>query len=105
MNCLFACSVNDPPLLLVVWRYEQKAVAILLALLHLGIKGIRLEPSLPAFITPNVPASHFITSKSDVISTKNTVCRGYEISFSVLVEKVGIKPTGDVDEDLADKLN
>ena len=34
--------------------YEQKAVAILLTLFHLGIKGIKLGPSLPAFITPNV---------------------------------------------------
>ena len=72
MNCLFVCSVKDLPLLLVIWRYDQKAVAILLTLLHLGIKGIRLGPSLPAFIIPNAPAGHFITSKSDVISTKKT---------------------------------
>ncbi len=88
-----------------VWRYEQKAVAIFLALLHLGIKGIRLGPSLSAFIIPNAPAGHFITSISDVISTNNTVFRGYEISSSVLVEKVVIKSIGDVDEDLAGKLN
>jgi hydroxylamine reductase len=50
----FDCGVNDLPLSLVLSWYEQKAVAILLTLLHLGIKGIRLGPSLPAFITPNV---------------------------------------------------
>ncbi|ACU91016.1 hydroxylamine reductase [Desulfomicrobium baculatum] len=50
----FNCGVNDLPLSMVLSWYEQKAVAILLTLLHLGIKGIRLGPSLPAFITPNV---------------------------------------------------
>ncbi|MFZ5648306.1 MAG: hydroxylamine reductase, partial [Bacillota bacterium] len=45
----FNCGVNDLPLSLVLSWYEQKAVAILLTLLHLGIKGIRLGPSLPAF--------------------------------------------------------
>ncbi|MGV1100165.1 hydroxylamine reductase [Thiovibrio sp. JS02] len=50
----FNCGVNDLPLSLVLSWYEQKAVAILLTLLHLGIKDIRLGPSLPAFITPNV---------------------------------------------------
>jgi hydroxylamine reductase len=50
----FNVSVNELPLSLVLSWYEQKAVAILLTLLHLGIKGIRLGPSLPAFITPNV---------------------------------------------------
>jgi hydroxylamine reductase len=50
----FNVGVNDLPLSMVLSWYEQKAVAILLTLLHLGIKGIRLGPSLPAFITPNV---------------------------------------------------
>ena len=50
----FNCGVNDLPLSMVLSWYEQKAVAILLTLLHLGIKDIRLGPSLPAFVTPNV---------------------------------------------------
>ena len=50
----FNCGVNDLPLSMILSWYEQKAVAILLTLLHLGIKNIRLGPSLPAFITPNV---------------------------------------------------
>ena len=50
----FGVGVNDLPLSLVLSWYEQKAVAILLTLLYLGIKNIRLGPSLPAFITPNV---------------------------------------------------
>jgi hydroxylamine reductase len=50
----FKCGVNELPLSLVLSWYEQKAVAILLTLLHLGIKNIRLGPSLPAFITPAV---------------------------------------------------
>ncbi|HKI50431.1 MAG TPA: hydroxylamine reductase, partial [Geothermobacteraceae bacterium] len=50
----FECEVNDLPLSLVLSWYEQKAVAILLTLLHLGIKNIKIGPSLPAFITPNV---------------------------------------------------
>ena len=50
----FNCGVNDLPLTLVLSWYEQKAVAILLTLLHLGIKNIKLGPSLPAFVTPNV---------------------------------------------------
>jgi len=50
----FECGVNDLPLSMILSWYEQKAVAILLTLLHLGIKDIRLGPSLPAFITPNV---------------------------------------------------
>ena len=75
----FDCGVNDLPLSLIVSWYEQKAVAILLTLLHLGIKNIRLGPSLPAFITPNV--------------------------LNVLVEKFAIKPVGTVDEDLAEMLS
>ncbi|MDR3686378.1 MAG: hydroxylamine reductase [Coriobacteriia bacterium] len=50
----FDCGVNDLPLSMILSWYEQKAVAILLSLLHLGITGIRLGPSLPAFISPNV---------------------------------------------------
>ncbi len=50
----FGCGVNDLPLSLVLSWYEQKAVAILLTLLHLGIRNIRLGPSLPAFVTPAV---------------------------------------------------
>jgi hydroxylamine reductase len=50
----FGCGVNDLPLTLVLSWYEQKAVCILLTLLHLGIKNILLGPSLPAFISPNV---------------------------------------------------
>jgi hydroxylamine reductase len=47
-------EVNELPLSLILSWYEQKAVCVLLALLHLGLKGIRLGPSLPAFMTPNV---------------------------------------------------
>ena len=50
----FDCGVNDLPLSMVLSWYEQKAVCILLTLLHLGIKNILLGPSLPAFISPNV---------------------------------------------------
>jgi hydroxylamine reductase len=74
----FNCTVNELPLSLVVSWYEQKAVAILLTLLYLGIKNIKLGPSLPAFITPNV--------------------------LNVLVEKFNISPIGNVDEDLAQML-
>jgi hydroxylamine reductase len=70
----FNVAVNDLPLSLILSWYEQKAVCILLALLHLGIKGIRLGPSLPAFITPNV--------------------------LDVLVKNFDIKPIGTPDEDL-----
>ena len=70
----FGCGVNDLPLSLVLSWYEQKAVAILLTLLHLGIKDIRLGPSLPAFLTPEV--------------------------LGVLVEKFGIKPISTPEEDL-----
>lgn len=75
----FDCGVNDLPLSLVVSWYEQKAVAILLTLLHLGIKNIKLGPSLPAFISPNV--------------------------LDVLVEKFNISPIGNVDDDLAEILS
>ena len=50
----FGCGVNDLPLAMVLSWYEQKAVCILLTLLHLGIKNILLGPSLPAFVSPNV---------------------------------------------------
>ena len=50
----FNCGVNDLPLSMIISWYEQKAVAVLLTLLYLGIKDIRLGPSLPAFITPAV---------------------------------------------------
>ncbi|QIB70694.1 hydroxylamine reductase [Aminipila butyrica] len=50
----FECGVNDLPLSMVLSWYEQKAVCILLTLLHLGIKNIYLGPSLPAFVSPNV---------------------------------------------------
>jgi hydroxylamine reductase len=70
----FNVPINDLPLSLVLSWYEQKAVAILLSLLYLGIKNIRLGPSLPAFITPNM--------------------------LQVLVEKFNIMPIKTVDEDL-----
>jgi len=70
----FNCGVNELPLSLILSWYEQKAVAILLTLLSLGIKNIRLGPSLPAFITPNV--------------------------LSFLVENFNIKPITTPDEDL-----
>lgn len=50
----FGCDVNELPLSYVLSWYEQKAVCILLTLLHLGIKNIRLGPSLPAFVSPNI---------------------------------------------------
>ncbi|GHT00867.1 hydroxylamine reductase [Synergistales bacterium] len=50
----FNCGVNDLPLTLILSWYEQKAVSILLTLLHLGIKNIRLGPTLPAFVSPNI---------------------------------------------------
>ena len=70
----FNCGVNDLPLSMVLSWYEQKAVAILLTLLYLGITDIRLGPSLPAFVSPNV--------------------------LGVLVEKFDIKPITTPDEDL-----
>ena len=60
----FDCGVNDLPLTLVLSWYEQKAVAILLTLLNLGLKGIYLGPTLPAFVSPNV---------------LNTLVEGYDI--------------------------
>lgn len=69
----FDCDVNDLPLSMVLSWYEQKAVVILLTLLHLGIKDIRLGPTLPAFITPNV--------------------------LNVLVENFAIKPIAETPEE------
>jgi hydroxylamine reductase len=70
----FGVGVNELPLSLIISWYEQKAVCVLLALLHLGIKGIRLGPSLPAFLTPNV--------------------------LDTLVKNFDIKPIGTADGDL-----
>jgi len=74
----FECGVNDLPLSIVLSWYEQKAVCILLTLLHLGITNIKIGPSLPAFIGPNV--------------------------LNVLVDKFNIGPVGTVEEDLAQML-
>jgi hydroxylamine reductase len=70
----FEVGVNKLPLSIILSWYEQKAVIVLLTLLALGIRNIRLGPTLPAFITPNV--------------------------LKVLVEKFAIKPIGTVDEDI-----
>ena len=71
----FGCGVNELPLSFVLSWYEQKAVCILLTLLHLGIKNIRLGPTLPAFVSPNV--------------------------LKVLVEKYAIAPISTPAEDMA----
>jgi hydroxylamine reductase len=71
---VFGCGVNDLPLSLILSWYEQKAVVILLTLLHLGLRNIRIGPSLPAFVSPAV--------------------------LKVLVEKFNIQPIGDVGADL-----
>jgi hydroxylamine reductase len=68
-------DINDLPISFDVAWYEQKAVAVLLALLFLGVKGIRLGPTLPAFVSPKV--------------------------LKVLVEKFDIKPIGTVEDDIA----
>ncbi|MBP2674511.1 MAG: hcp [Deltaproteobacteria bacterium] len=60
----FKCGVNDLPLSIILSWYEQKAVAVLLTLLHLGIRNIKIGPSLPAFITPNV--LNFLVEKFNV---------------------------------------
>jgi len=70
----FGTDVNGLPLSMVLSWYEQKAVCILLTLLHLGVKNIRLGPSLPAFVTPNV--------------------------LNVLVETFGLKPISTPEADL-----
>ena len=71
-------DINELPISYDIAWYEQKAVAVLLALLFLGVKGIRLGPTLPAFLSPNV--------------------------VKVLVEKFDIKTTGSVTEDIADMM-
>lgn len=71
----FNCSVNDLPLTLVISWFEQKAVAVLLSLLYLGVKGITIGPNPPSFITPNV--------------------------FQVLQDKFDLRLTGTASEDLA----
>ena len=74
----FGCGVNDLPLSMVLSWYEQKAVCILLTLLHLGIQNIRLGPTLPAFLSPNV--------------------------LNYLVENFGIAPITTPEEDLKQLL-
>lgn len=74
----FDCTVNELPLSFILSWYEQKAVCILLTLLYLGIKDIRLGPSLPAFVSPNV--------------------------LKFLVEKFGIKPITTAENDLKEIL-
>ena len=75
----FNCSVNELPLSLVLSWYEQKAVCILLTLLYLGIENIRLGPTLPAFVSPNV--------------------------LNILVEKFKIKPITNAKNDLNEILS
>lgn len=70
----FNCSVNDLPLTLVVSWFEQKAVAVLLTLLYLGVKGITIGPKPPAFVSPGV--------------------------FQVLQDKFDLRLTGDAKDDL-----
>ena len=70
----FNCGINDLPLSIVLSWYEQKAVTDLLALLSLGVKGMYLGPSLPAFLSPNV--------------------------LQFLVDNFGIKPISTPDDDL-----
>jgi hydroxylamine reductase len=67
-------NINALPISYDIAWYEQKAVAVLLALLFLGVRGMRLGPTLPAFLSPNV--------------------------VNVLVEKSDIKPIGTVEEDI-----
>ena len=74
----FNVSINELPLSLILSWFEQKAVAILTTLLYLGIKNIRLGPSLPAFVSPNV--------------------------LKVLVDNFGIEPIKTADEDLKEIL-
>jgi len=74
LSKVFGCGVNDLPLTLILSWYEQKAVCILLTLLALGIRNIRLGPTLPAFVSPTV--------------------------LKVLVDKFAIQPITTADEDL-----
>lgn len=75
----FDCEVNDLPLSMILSWFEQKAVCILLTLLHLGIQDMRLGPTLPAFVGPNV--------------------------LQALVNQFGLKPISTPREDLAAILN
>lgn len=75
----FGCGVNDLPLSLVVSWFEQKAVAVLLTLLALGVRNVRLGPSLPAFLTPAL--------------------------LNVLVEKFGVQPINTAEADIAASLS
>ncbi|NCC45173.1 MAG: hydroxylamine reductase, partial [Clostridia bacterium] len=65
----FECGVNELPLSMILSWYEQKAVCILLTLLHLGIKNIYLGPTLPAFVSPNVLSYLVENYKISPIST------------------------------------
>ena len=67
-------DINDLPIAYNISWYEQKAVIVLLALLHLGVKNIHLGPTLPAFLSPNVA--------------------------NVLVENFGIGTIGEVEDDI-----
>ena len=60
----FECEVNELPLSMVLSWYEQKAVCVLLTLLYLGIKNIKIGPTLPAFISPNV--LNFLVEKYNI---------------------------------------
>ncbi|NOQ63111.1 MAG: hydroxylamine reductase [Methyloprofundus sp.] len=71
----FECDINELPLTMMISWFEQKAIAVLLSLLSLNIKGIHLGPTLPAFLTPNL--------------------------LNILVEKFDIKPNGDAKDDIA----
>ena len=75
----FDCGINELPLTLVVSWFEQKAIAVLLTLLALGVRNIRLGPTLPAFLTPTL--------------------------IGVLVERFGIQPTTDAGLDIAASLS
>jgi hydroxylamine reductase len=75
----FDCGINELPLTLVVSWFEQKAIAVLLTLLALGVRNIRLGPTLPAFLTPAL--------------------------IGVLVERFGIQPTGEPGADIAASLS
>ena len=75
----FECGVNDLPLSMVLSWYEQKAVCILLSLLHLGIKDIKVGPSLPAFITPTVLqvlVDHFNIAPTTTVEADMKQCLG-----------------------------
>ena len=65
----FDCGVNDLPLTIILSWFEQKAVAVLLTLLALDVKGIRLGPAPPAFISPNV--FKILQDKYDLKLTNN----------------------------------